>query len=249
MKIAIGCLLLSMGVGITASAQESRVEIPAAEASQSTSPLAGWTFGILGGWDENTPVISLPQYAEDMKYLKNSGLSLGISAKYALTNWLYCRADVLWVQKNYKMNRTAYNSSSILNSEYTNDYLSVPLMAMVSFGYDFRVFAYFGGYVGYWLSGHRKGNTYSMDYLLYLDLSSTEYDQDWEFDSNRDNRFDAGLVFGGGFAYTFMHHFEVSAEARYYYGMTDVQKGYMENNNIPHYNSTLAITAGVAYKF
>ena len=245
--IVAACLLVSMGFGHRALAQKTDV---AADTVVPSKPiLQGWTFGLTGGWDENTPVITMPTYADKLQYLKNSGSTFGITAKYAFTNWLYGRADVLWVQKNYKMNRIAEGTSSaILNGEYTNNYLSVPVMAMVSFGYDFRVFAYFGGYAGYWNSGRRKGNSFSMNYLLYGDLASTEYDEGWGFDNTRDNRFDGGLVFGGGAAYTFLQHYEVSAEARYYYGLTDIQKDYMANR-IPHYNSTLAVQFGAAYKF
>ena len=247
--IVAACLLVSIGLGHRALAQEQEIDVPADAVAESEPLLSGWTFGLSGGWDENTPVITMPTYADKLQYLKNSGSTFGITAKYAFTKWLYGRADVMWVQKNYKMNRIAEGTSSaILNGEYTNNYLSVPVMAMVSFGYDFRIFAYFGVYMGYWNSGHRKGNSFSMNYLLYGDLSSTEYDEGWGFDNTRDNRFDGGLVFGGGVAYTFLQHYEVSAEARYYYGLTDVQKDYMANR-IPHYNSTLAVQFGAANKF
>ena len=208
-----------------------------------------YAFGIAGGWVENTPVITMPNYADDMKYLKNSGYTFGVTAKYNIKDWLAARADLLWVQKNYKMNRTANNNASILNSDYTNNYLSVPVMAQVQFGYAFKVFAYFGGYVGYWMSGKRSGQTYSMDYLLYGSEESTKYsDETWEFDSRRDNRFDAGLVYGLGISLNVYDKIVVSAEGRYYYGLTDVQKNYMENL-VPHYNTTLAIQAGVSYGF
>ena len=64
------------------------------------------TLGVAGGWTENEPIITMPTYADDMKFLKNSGSSFGVTAKYDITNWFAARADVLWVQKNYKMNRT-----------------------------------------------------------------------------------------------------------------------------------------------
>ncbi|MBR1517853.1 MAG: PorT family protein [Bacteroidales bacterium] len=245
-KLVWGFFLLAISFGSHASAQTTVGEPVVPETS---SALDRWSFGLEGGWDENTPVITMPDYASDMKYLKSSGYSFGLSAKYRILNWLYGRAEVLWLQKNYNMNRTALgNSGSLLNASYVNNYLSVPVTAMVSFGYNFRVFAYAGGYVGYWMSGSRSGNTFSMNYLLYGDLSSTEYDEPWEFDENRDNRFDAGLVYGLGVSLLVAKHFDISVEGRYYYGLTDVQKDYMSFRT-PHYNTTLSIQAGVAYKF
>lgn len=223
-------------------------EVPLAE-DKSNGALDKFAFGIVGGWVENEPIITMPTYADDMKYLKNSGATLGATVKYYFTNWLAARADLLWIQKNYKMNRTANNSASILNSDYTNNYFSLPVMAQVQFGYKFKVFAYFGGYVGYWMSGKRSGQTYSMDYLLYGNITSTEYDDEaWEFDSRRDNRFDAGLAYGLGVSLNVFDNLVVSVEGRYYYGMTDVQKQYM-NTSVPHYNTTLAIQGGIIYDF
>lgn len=247
-RIAIGCLLLALGVGTMSVAQESRVEIPAAGEQNTTSPLAGWTFGVTGGWDENTPVITMPEYANNMDYRRVAGSSFGVSAKYALTNWLFGRADIVWIQKNHEINRTGYSAANFLNTTYKNNYINIPIMAMVSFGYEFRVFGYFGGYMGYWLSGNRTGNVFSLNLLLDGDIKSTEFDEKWEFDSERDNRFDAGFVYGGGIALTVAKHYEISVEGRWFLGQTDVQKDYMKNR-IPHYNTTMVVQGGVAYKF
>ena len=241
--------MLSLFMAMCFAGFSSRAqEMPLAE-DKSNGTLDKFAFGVVGGWVENEPIITMPTYADDMKYLKNSGATFGATVKYNFTNWLVARADLLWIQKNYKMNRTANNSASILNSDYTNNYFSMPIMAQVQFGYRFKVFAYFGGYVGYWMSGKRSGQTYSMDYLLYNDDNATQYtDETWEFDSRRDNRFDVGLVYGIGVSLNVYDNFVVSAEGRYYYGLTDIQKNYMQNR-IPHYNTTLAIQGGISYDF
>ena len=99
------------------------------------------------------------------------------------------------------------------------------------------------------MSGSRSGQSYSLNYLLYGDISSTKFeDETWEFDSKRDNRFDAGLIAGAGITLELYRGLSLFAEGRYYYGLTDMQKQYM-TFMVPHYNSTLAIQGGISYTF
>ena len=61
-----------------------------------------------------------------------------------------------------------------------------------------------------------------------------------EFDDDRDQRWDCGLVAGVGLEYRFANRWAAQVEARYYHSTT--MKDY-------RYNSTIAIQAGVNYKF
>ncbi|MBQ0015370.1 MAG: PorT family protein [Bacteroidales bacterium] len=237
--LVLGLMLIAI-TGI-ASAQNT----PTAESTQQRAK-SPWSVGITGGFCTNTPSIQVPDYASYITYKSGDGATVGITGRYQIAKWLAARASMVWIQKNYKMDRMGYNGSNIINTNYTNNYISLPLAVQVQVGYPFRLFAFAGGYVGYWLSGHRSGNTFTMNYLLYGDVESTNFDTDWEFNDERDNRFDAGLMFGGGASFSIKNKIEVSAEAAYYYGLTDTQKQYMLYMR-PHYNSTLAIQASILY--
>ena len=105
-----------------------------------------------------------------------------------------------------------------------------------------------GGYGGWWLSGRREGQSLSVSYLITGNQDDTFFDEEYKFNDSRDNRFDAGIVYGFAAQCTIAKKVELSAEMRWYYGLTDVQKNYMTNLN-PRYNTTRVIQFGAAYWF
>lgn len=201
-------------------------------------------MGLFGGIDRNTHVVDVG-YATDMKYTPMGGATAGLSAGYHPVGWLTLRADLAWVQKNYRLDRDSYYVS-FMYTESTNDYILLPLAAELSFGRTFRVVAHVGGYVGYWLSGKREGQSLSVSYLISGNDEDTFFEEDYAFDETRDNRLDAGLDFGVGMRLAVAKRFDVSVDMHWYYGLTDVQKSYMTNLN-PRYNTTRALQFGIAY--
>lgn len=209
-----------------------------------------WSLGICGGWAQNHHVIDMA-YQTDIQYDKTaSGYTAGLQSYCHFSNWFALRADLVWVQKNYNMthNINYYSIRENVSTQTTNDYLSVPLVAVFSVGKAFRLQAFGGGYVGYWLRSHRKGQSYSMTYSMYDEKESNTFDEDMEFSQVRDNRFDAGLTWGAGLSGVIAKKIEIGAEIRWYYGLTDIQKQYMKNLN-PRYNTTMVIQGGVGYWF
>lgn len=207
---------------------------------------APWSAGLFFGSDYNKHIVNMA-YADKLVYTGEKGKTAGIFAQYWLTGWLSGRADVLWLQKNYNMRReNPY--ISFCHTKTTTNYLQIPLTAHVSLGRAAKVYGFGGAYVGYWMSGHRKGQSFSATYLLTQDESTTYFDEDYEFDSRRDNRFDAGWTYGGGLQVTLFHRLNIFGEMRWYYGFTDVQKNYMDNRN-PRYNTTRSFQFGAAYWF
>ena len=209
-----------------------------------TDPISRWSVGVFGGSDKNHHIVNV-QYATDMKYTDMGGYSAGLSASYHLNGWFSLRGDVALVQKNHRLDRDN-RYLPFVYTESTNNYLSVPVTAVVSMGRTFRVCGFFGGYAGYWLSGHREGQSLSVTYLVTNDQTDTFFDEDYTFNDVRDNRFDAGLVFGVAARCALLRKVDISAELRWYYGMTDVQKNYMTNLN-PRYNTTRTLQFGIAY--
>ena len=109
--------------------------------------------------------------------------------------------------------------------------------------------------MGYWADSRVKGTERTYDSLIDDFLAEKEsfvfapYDRRNEFISKRDNRFDAGLVGGGGVCYRIHPHIELEAEGRCYYALTSTTKDYMKHTKHPQYNPTFTIQAGVKYCF
>jgi hypothetical protein len=144
------------------------------------------------------------------------------------------------MQKNHTVERTQV----LMKHQYTNNYLTLPVMASFNFGGEkLRGFCNLGVYGGYWLSCHKEGSDYNSFHEYEYSFS-----EDVDFNSKRDQRWDCGFVGGVGLEYHFVEHWGVQAEARYYYSTTSVQKDYMKVKD-PKYNSTLALQVGVIYFF
>ena len=212
---------------------------------------AQWKVGVEAGYDYNFYHIDT-QYAYDFRYEGRGGITVGIPVEYGILDWLAVRADLIYMQRGYKMHR-AYNRTF---QNRRDQYLSLPIMARFSFGGEkVRGFLHAGGYVGYWLKGSLNGleisNTSDFDKVINGEDGDVffPYSHDYSFNSKRDNRFDAGLVGGIGVSYHVMPQLEVEVEGRCYYGLTSTTKDYMEYGKQPRYNTTVAILAGVKYCF
>ncbi|MBQ8158102.1 MAG: PorT family protein [Prevotella sp.] len=201
---------------------------------------AQWRVGLTAGADYNVHSMDL-QYMNDFRMEGRWGATVGVTGQYDFTDWLGVRADLNWTQKNYRQYRSAW---SMVDHKYRNNYLQLPVMASFSFGGEkLRGFCNLGGYVGYWMNSSRKGT----DINNFSD-HSYEFSEKVEFDSERDQRWDCGLVGGVGVEYRLCKHVALQAEARYYYSTTSTRKQYMRVKDY-RYNSTTAIQIGASYIF
>ena len=200
---------------------------------------AQWRVGVTAGTDYNMYTMD-KQYETDWQTEGRWGATVGVMGQYDVTDWLGVRADLNWTQKNYRH----YRDRVPVSYKYFNDYLQLPVMASLSMGGEkLRGFVNLGVYGGYWLSSHREGWETNIVSLKYYSFSEKV-----EFDSERDQRWDFGLVGGVGLEYSFAKHWAAQVEARCYYSTTSVQKQYMRVKDY-RYNNTIAIQAGVNYKF
>ena len=128
---------------------------------------AQWQVGLTGGYSVNT-LSTDTHYAYNLNYESRGGLTIGVPVIYSFNDWFTLRADALFVQKNYKMHRSGYFAG--FHSEWSNNYLSLPIVAQFSFGGKrLRGFVNGGGYLGYWLSSYQKGNTANYDNTIKED--------------------------------------------------------------------------------
>lgn len=208
---------------------------------------AQWRVGLTVGYSSNHYDIDT-QYAYDWRYSDKGGFVVGIPVQYDFNYWFALRAEPTFIQKGFKRERT-HTYSGVYTDERDN-YLQLPLLARFSFGGTrLRGFVSVGGYMGYWIYSHWKGYDIPVDYELYEGYVYTApFDERRQFNSTRDNRFEAGLAGGLGISYALTPRIAVEAEWRLYYGLTSTRKDYMRTR-YPQYNTTMAFQAGVSYSF
>lgn len=209
-----------------------------------------WSVGLQLGMADNHYDVDV-QYADKVQFKDAKGLTIGLQGRGHLTGWLAARADLMLVQKNYIRSHTAKPSGNTVvqvRNAIRNNYISLPLMAEVSIGNRLRMYLNGGGYVGFWLSSRCEGESLSMDFLLYDENEGARFDERYTFDKRRDNRFDAGWVYGAGVAGTIGDKITLNAEWRQYYALTDTQKQYMLFQ-MPRYHTTNVLQIGAAYHF
>lgn len=213
---------------------------------------AQWRAGIQAGYTHNW-LYTESGYFYTRTYEPRGGFSIGVPVQYEFEDWFALQAEVSYIQKNYRMQRTGFYSP--LHENMTNHYLSIPVLAHFSFGGDhLRGFLNAGFYAGGWLASRRQGAALTSfgDYTEYdYPVESVEslgtlyhYDEKYPFNSTRDNRFEAGAAVGAGLQYEINDLLTVLAECRYYYSLTDLQKDYMKMQ-VPRYLNTMLIQIGL----
>lgn len=198
-------------------------------------------IGVVDGIDYNQYSIDT-QYQFDMRYDGVTGLTAGLSAQYNFVDWLGARIDLMWAERGYRLYRSAFVLQDV---DYTlrTHYLMLPVMANFSFGSKkIRGYTDLGIYGGYWLAGHYDGSSINTFY------EKESIDEDYEFNSDRDQRFDFGYVADVGIDYFFATHFAVRVEGRCYYSVVSTTKKYMRIDD-NRYNTTLALQTGFSYIF
>ena len=201
---------------------------------------AQWRVGVTGGADYN--VFSMDkQYLTDYQIDGRWGATLGISGQYDVNSWLAVRADLNWTQKNYRKHRVVLSD---MDYRYQNNYVQLPVMASFGFGSEkVRGFCNLGVYGGYWLNSYWEGSEYNS----FSERTFT-FNEKVEFNADRDQRWDCGLLGGIGLEYRIAPNWAVQAEVRHYYSATSTTKQYMRVKDY-RYNNTTAIQLGAYYRF
>ena len=204
---------------------------------------AQWSFGIQGGYTYST-LTTKTRYFYDWNYVGRGGYAIGFPVQYEFFDWLAVQAELSWIQKNYRLERSPYYG---FYENRTNYYLSVPVFARFSFGgRKIRGFLNAGGYAGGWLASQRQGiefTQFGTNQGAGTGSVYYQYDENYEFDKRRDNRFEGGLLLGIGIEYRIENRMSVYIEGRYYHSLSDMQKKYMKDQ-APRYLGTFLIQAG-----
>jgi opacity protein-like surface antigen len=181
------------------------------------------------------------QYQTDYQYKNRWGVTMGVMGQYDITDWAGVRVELDWTQKNYRQKR---ENLQVCDYKYVNNYLQLPIMGSFSFGGEkLRGFCNLGIYTGYWLNCNRKGT--DTNFLTNL---SYDFSEKVEFMDERDQRWDFGFVGGAGLEYRFARHWAAQVELRYYYSTVSTVK-VNDHAKDYRYNSTMALQAGIWYRF
>ena len=198
---------------------------------------ASWVIGVTGGASLNWQTRDAG-YAYDMAYSAGWGAIGSVSVQYEALDWLFARVDVQFMQKNYKMQRmTPVLAEKNVHTDYSNNYLQVPLLADWTFGANVRSHLYTGIYMGGWLNGRTNR-------VLAYDGSTQQNAYTFTTD---DNRFDVGLAGGVGITYDVLPKLRVGGEVMLYYSLMSTMKK-QPHMNFPRYNNTLTISVTASYR-
>ena len=237
-------LLLSLLASATVlQAQNAETLVP--QEGQAAEKHLYWSVGVTGGLDRNYHIVDM-SYMNDFRYAKYAeGSSYGLQLGFTPVNWLTLRVDGVMLQKNYLRSHVIGGTTTSLPDTTYNKYVNVPVVLMLNVGKTVRLHAFGGGYWGRWLESRRTGITYGMNGLQ-------SYSEEVDFDSPesqvRDNRTDIGFVWGVGLSSVIKKRIEVGVEARWYYGVKDIQNDYMAHLN-PRYNTTFVLQGGLGFWF
>ena len=187
----------------------------------------------------------------------SAGFNLGFLFKYNYTYMFSFESGMNLLQKNYSFIRTD-NYKGVYET-FTNTYLQLPITAKIKIFEErkFKVFFNNGIYGAYWLFAKVKGTTPNIfntsanlgsdgQIIQYLSLSS--YSEKYQFNNDKDNRFEFGLQTGIAIEYKINNKYSISFECKYYHSLTDQQKEYMIEQ-ISKFNQTFSISVGFLLKF
>jgi hypothetical protein len=203
-----------------------------------------WNIGFYGGYTNNNLYQGGAEHSRPGKIWENGhGWTAGILARYQIFNWLAAQTEAVFITKNYGYRYSAYGNE--LSNNTVNSFVEIPLFLNVSIrpaggGWvtGLRLYANVGGSLGVWAASRETGRNLSV--VSYNPVY--KYDEDYEFDDRRDNRFEYGLAAGLGVQYE-KDWAGVFVECRYNYGLSDLQQTY-QYELVPQMNSTWTLLLG-----
>lgn len=208
---------------------------------------AQWSIGVGGGAGLNalqTNIANRPQQqlatATGMFLELPVGYSIPFSKKGRLG--LTVQTAFTLVQKGYDLDRT--DTLHGLDQQYRNNYLQVPLAALLTFRqktFSFELGG--GGYIAYWASGHVQGGMPDI-----FDNTAYNIDEPYVFDDRKDNRWEEGWTVEGRVSVRIQGSVALFLAGHFFQSLTDQQKAYMEQQ-VPRYNSTWTLSLGLQKEF
>ena len=203
---------------------------------------AQWRVGASGGADYNWFTIN-KQYMNNYHYDGVWGWNAAVFGQYNFMNWLGLRFELEASERSHRVYRDGVSEGT--NYINHNTYLQLPVLAQFSFGGEkVRGFLHAGVFAGYWLAGRQKGTFFD-----WLTITVYPVDAPYNFQTEKDQRWDFGLAGGIGVEYRFLEHWAMHVEGRCYYSFISTVKPYMEHVKDNRYNTTIGMNLGFCYIF
>jgi hypothetical protein len=212
-----------------------------------------FSIGLEAGWTTNYLITNISNLSFT-RYEALGGYTLAIPLQYSFNTWFALYSNPGIIQKNYVYKRSGFFEG--IREVHHNGYLQLPILARFSFGgRRLKGFLNLGVYGAYWAWGRISGSepnilnpgtqTYNSANPagIFDVINRYDFNQPYQFNSVRDQRFEFGGILGVGVQYDFMNGFTAFVEGRKAQPITDQQKNYM-SNQIPRYNSTYAFSFG-----
>ncbi|MEL6832662.1 MAG: porin family protein [Bacteroidota bacterium] len=148
------------------------------------------------------------------------GLSLGLVAEVELSHNLFLQSELSFVQKGHlpeHLEAPAAPARISTTPKYTLNYLELAVLPKYKRTWDsFGVFVVAGPGIGYLQSG-------TITLFEDQDGEAVEADElDLPFEDDNFNRFEISMHLGGGFLLPLREDIEMFLDARYVFGLTDV---------------------------
>ncbi len=201
-----------------------------------TTTQAQHTFGVVGGYGSGSESIYPDVEAQGLYGLKTFGVSW---RSYTAQRVVGCVGlDLLYLERGFSFSPYSLSVDSDERFYYTRhiNTLMLPIVwqpHVYLFDHRVRVFIEAAATFSYDLS-----STYDNDYQRVRDEMSgleptDDYSGDYDYRTERDNRFGYGIAGGGGIALLF-GRIEIQSSVRYYLGLSDV----LRNRNKYYDNTT-----------
>lgn len=199
-------------------------------------------FGIRGGYGFGKDRFEPVRQSEAYNGLMNFGLVYRFDAP--IQKYVGCiEVDINFLKKGFQYE--TFSESGIMYSR-TFSVIEIPILwqpylPLSKKNSASRIYLSAGPYLGYALDSHER------TYIIETDETYSE--SKYEYLANRDNRFECGIVIGGGFQVA-VKRFAIGVEFRYNIMLSNVMKGVGTYASNPFFSpvDAMNISFGVNYK-
>ncbi len=155
----------------------------------------------------------------------------GLIVKYFDQKWFGLQAEVNFTQRGYNA-----PFKEIYKERHVSDYIETPFLTQLQIGFiGIKVHAQAGFYLAYLLNSKHG-----------VDSTGTMVLKPYSIDMLRDNRFDYGLVAGGGLSKEFKWGV-IQVDIRIQYGYGDIYKHSYKNN--PYQSKAIVQNVSISYLY
>ncbi len=202
-------------------------------------------------------------YSDRALFSNTFGLGIqypGLVVMYQREKNLYLESGLHLVQKNHGVERAGFYEG-IFYSYIDARYLQLPIGLRLAFPTaSLQGFLSTGLYTGYWLSGKWDVAQFNFNFIVEEEEEPSiidyyngkyEFDNSYELDNRKDNRFDLGAYLGGGLQFSRPKFGNLWIEVRANHGLSQLDKfnGDAPLDHQPRSLRSLAFTMGYARSF